>query len=354
MTQFTTSRRKVLLGALATALVAPGCALEDEGGGSETTKSGGKRLEVVEVGFLHTVAVDSHLWLGMADGIFEKHGLRIEPKEFGTGVAESQALSGGSVDVAIMGAVLSNFPAQGGSKIFLANNVEYNTAQLWVGKGSGIESVKDLEGKDVLTTEGTTAHVFLHTALKQNGVDPGSVRVVNSEMPAAVTGFISGAAPAVALWVPFDEQVEAKAAGSKMIDSAKSYYPDAAILGGWAASTKTYEQNPELLEKLTAAWLDINHELVSDPKAAMRKVHEQAYAEDQSFDDTYRQYEFSRLFDNDRWAELYRDGGVADWIGQVEKVFVEVGGLPEYRDPKEFFDPKIYLKTYESWSEENS
>src|SRR5690625_1049318 len=143
-------RRRVAGLATAVALVATisACALEDDG--AATTDDGDT---VVKVGYLHTVAVDTHLWLGIEEGIFEEHGLKIEPVPFDTGIEESQALSGGSVDVAMMGGVLSNFPATGSGKVFLANDVEFDTAQLWTAPDSGIKSVADLKGKKVATTE---------------------------------------------------------------------------------------------------------------------------------------------------------------------------------------------------------
>lgn len=337
----------VAAGVLLAMAVSAGCALESEGGGGPTTENG---LTKVKIGYLHTVAVDAHLWLGITDGVFEKHGLDVEPVEFDTGISESQALSGGSLDVAMMGAVISNFPPQAGSTVFLANNVEYDTAQLWTAAGSGIDSVKDLAGKEVLTTAGTTAHVYLHNALKANGVDPESVRILDTDMPSAVTGFISGAAPAVVLWVPFDETVKSKMPDAKLVDSASSYYPEAAILGGWAANRSVYENNREVLEKLAAAWLDINHALVNDPEAITR-VHEKAYADHQDLAATKRQFSFEKVFSNDEWAQLYQDGEVGRWIGQVERVFVEVGGLPEFVEPQEFLDTEIFINAYKTWKQ---
>ncbi len=333
---------------LALALLA-GCALESDG--DDTSSEGG--LTTVKVGYLHTVAVDAHLWLGEADGIFAKHGLKVKPVKFDTGISESTALASGDVDVAMMGAVLSNFPAQGGSKVFLANDVEHDTAQLWASSKSGIKSVKDLAGKKVLTTKGTTAHVYLHNALKANGVDPDSVEIVNAEMPDAVSGFISGAAPAVVLWVPFDKAVEEKLPGASKVDSAKSYYPDAAILGGWATNNDFHAGNQKTLGKLAAAWMEINQTLVDDPKA-IERVHKTAYAEDQALADTKRQFSFEKVFSNDEWAQMYRDGEVARWIGQTEKTFVEVGGLKEYVDPKEFLDTKIFMNAYQKWKKSQS
>jgi NitT/TauT family transport system substrate-binding protein len=326
-----------------------GCALESDGGGDAAAAEDG--LTTVRVGYLHTVAVDAHLWLGIEDGIFEKHGLKVKPVEFDTGITESTALASGDVDVAMMGAVLSNFPAQGTSKVILANDVEHDTAQLWASKQSGIDSVEDLAGRKVMTTEGTTAHVYLQNALKANGVDPNSVQIMNTEMPEAVSGFISGAAPAVVLWVPFDQTVRQKMPEATKVDSAKSYYPQAAILGGWAANNEFYASDRETLDKLAAAWMEINDTLVHDPEA-IERVHETAYAEDQSLADTKRQFSFEKVFSNDRWAQMYRSGEVARWIGQTERTFVEVGGLDEYVPPQEFLDTEIFMNAYDDWKKE--
>ena len=56
--------------------------------------------------------------------------------------------------------MVSNFPARGQGKVFLLNNIEYATAQLWV-RDDAIKSIADLKGKQISTTTGTTAHVFL-------------------------------------------------------------------------------------------------------------------------------------------------------------------------------------------------
>ncbi|TDD68936.1 transporter substrate-binding domain-containing protein [Jiangella aurantiaca] len=323
------------------------CALESSG---PTTSDDG--LAVVRVGYLHTVAVDSHMWLGTEEAIFAEHGVQLEPVAFDTGTALSQALSGGSVDVAIMGAVLSNFPAQGAGTVFLANDVEFDTAQLWVDPSSGIRSVADLAGQQVMTATGTTAHVYLHNALKQEGVDPADVRVVNADMPSAVTAFVAGQVPAVVLWVPFDETVRNEKPDAELISSAKDYYPESSIIGGWVANDDFYESDHDTLVKIAAAWLDVNHRLLEDTEAAMTTVHEAAYADSQELEDTLRQFEFSRLYPNDEWARMYESGELEDSIGAVEQIFVELGGIDEYVEPGEFVDTGILLDAYAEWKEQ--
>src|SRR6201992_1891781 len=190
----------------------------------------------VRVGYLHTVAVDGQIWTGMDQGFFDKQGLDLELRQFHPGLESFQALIGGSLDVLSTGAVISNFPARGQGKVFLVNDIEVATAQLWVHSEQGIKSFADLKGKRIATTTGTTAHVFLDRALRANDVDPKEVELLNQAMPAAVTSFISGAVPAVALWVPFNITVRDKVTDAVKLADAGAYYPKAAIIGGWAAA----------------------------------------------------------------------------------------------------------------------
>ncbi len=169
----------------------------------------------VRVGYLHTLAVDGQMWLANHLDAFGKNAIEPEFREFQTGLELFQAMIGGSIDVLTTGAVISNFPARGQGKMFLANAVEFATAQLWVREDQGIKSFADLKGKRIATTAGTTAHVFLNTALRANGLAATDVELLNQRMPDAVTAFISGAVPAVALWVPFNITVRDKVPGAK-------------------------------------------------------------------------------------------------------------------------------------------
>src|SRR5512138_368587 len=168
---------------------------------------------------------------------------------------------GGSIEMLATGAVISNFPARGQGKMFLVNDVEFATAQLWV--RDDIRSIADLKGKKISTTAGTTAHVFLDTALRANNVDPKDVQVVNQRMSEAVTSFISGAVPAVALWVPFNITVRDKVPGAKMLVDASAYYPHAAIMSGWATTEDFHAKQRDVLIRVIKAWNEGNEILTS-------------------------------------------------------------------------------------------
>lgn len=300
--------------------------------------------EAIRVGYLHTLAVDGHIWTADLKGYWADQGLKPEFIQFFTGLELFQAMVGGSLDMLATGAVVSNFPARGQGKVFLINNVEFATAQLWINPDMGVSSYEDLKGKQIATSIGTTAHVFLDTALKANGIDPKSdVSIVNQRMPDAVTAFISGAVPAVALWVPFNIQVKQHLSQAKMLVDASEFYPDAAIVGGWAARNDYFDEHKDVLDRVIQAWLPANKDLIEDADATLELLQKEKYP-DVPLTDLREQYGAQKLFPAAEWATMYRDGTVASWLDRVTDFYVEIGGITNALSAKEYFDPSLFLK----------
>ena len=298
----------------------------------------------VRVGYLHTVAVDGQIWTGVDQGSCTKNGLDLELRQFNTGLEIFQALVGGSLDVLATGAVLSNFPARGQGKVFLINDVEVATAQLWVRSDQGIKSFADLKGKRIATTTGTTAHVFLDNALRANKINPSEVELLNQAMPAAVTSFISGAVPAVALWVPFNITVRDKVPGAIKLADASAYYPQAAIIDGWAAANDYYEPNKETLAKLIKAWAEANDYIIANSKDAMEALQKNHYGQ-MPLTDINEQFKAQKMFTSRDWKRLYSDGTVVNWLQQSTDFFMANAGIKDFTPASKYFDPSLYLKT---------
>jgi NitT/TauT family transport system substrate-binding protein len=298
----------------------------------------------LRVGYLHTLAVDGQIWTGMDRGSFERNGLDLELRQFNTGLEVFQALIGGSLDVLATGAVISNFPARGQGKVFLINDIEVATAQLWVHSGQGIKSFADLKGKRIATTTGTTAHVFLDRALRANFVDPKDVELVNQAMPAAVTSFISGAVPAVALWVPFNITVRDKVTDAVKLADASAYYPQAAIIDGWAAANDFYGANKEMLVKLIKGWTEANDYIITQSDAALQSLQKGHYSQ-VPLSDLTEQFAAQKMFTARDWKKLYADGTVANWLQQSTDFFMANAGVKDFTPATTYFDTRLYLET---------
>lgn len=302
-----------------------------------------RAADPVKVGYLHTLAVDGQLWLADHMGFWKEQGLAPEFIQFTTGLELFQAMIGGSINMLVTGAVISNFPARGQGKAFLINDVEFATAQLWVNPAAGVSDWKDLKGKKISTTRGTTAHVFLDRALRANGLTPDKdVEIINQRMSEAVTSFISGAVPAVALWVPFNIAVRKQLPDAKMLVDASKFYPDAAIVGGWAVEENFLNEKQDVLKRVIQAWVPANDFLVEKPDEAIQILQEKYYSK-VPLSDLKEQLGAQKVFSSKDWVKLYKDGTVTGWLQQVTDFYVSVGGIDNPVPAKEYFVPDLYL-----------
>ena len=303
----------------------------------------GQARTKIKLGYLHTPAVDAQIWTGQQIGSFAKQGLDLELIQFTTGLELFQAMIGGSLDMLSTGAVVSNFPARGQVKVFLINNVEYATAQLWVRED--IKTMADLRGQKISTTVGTTAHVFLDTALKSAKLDPAKdVQLVNQRMAEAVTSFISGAVPAVALWVPFDVTVRQKMPGARKLVDASAFYPKAAIVGGWATRNDYYDKNRAVIQQVIRGWAEANDHLLTRTDSALETLQKSQYPQ-VPLPDLKDQFKASKYFTSAEWRSMYADGTVTKWLQQVSDFFIEAGNIANPVPATQYFDPKPYLET---------
>ena len=296
----------------------------------------------IRVGYLHTLAVDGQIWLAEHLGAWAKNGLDPQFKEFKTGIELFTAMSGGSIDMLTTGAVISNFPARGQGKMFLVNSIEFATAQLWVREDQGIKQFSDLRGKRVATTAGTTAHVFLDNALRENKVAPTEIELQSLPMPEAVNAFINGSVPAVVLWVPFNIAVREKVPQAKKLLDAGAYYPSAAVVGGWATTTAYHASNRPVLTRIIKAWTEGNDMLIARSNESLDILHKNYYPQVPDRD-IREQFGAMRVFPTAVWRRLYSNGTITEWLQQVTDFYTRVAKIENPLTAAQYFDPSIFL-----------
>ena len=297
----------------------------------------------IRVGYVDTLAVTGQLWTGVHRGHWAKEGIEFDPVKFNTGLELFNAMIGGSLDMLSTGAVISNFPARGQGKAFLINNIEFATAQLWIREDQGVKTWADLKGKKIATTLGTTAHVFLDAALRANGLDPAKdVELINQGMAVAVTSFISGAVPAVALWVPFNMQVRQRVPSAKMLVDASAYFPKSAIVGGWATRADYFEKNRAVVTQVVRGWAAANDDLIKNSATILPLIQAKNY-EQVPLLELQEQFKASKYHTVAEWQKLYQDGTAVGWLQQVTDFYARFGGIQNPVPAKTYFDTSLLL-----------
>ena len=163
-------------------------------------------------------------------------------------------------------------------------------------------------------------------------------------MPAAVTSFISGAVPAVALWVPFNVTVRDKVPNAVKLADASAYYPQAAIIGGWAAANNYYDANKETLAKLIKGWSEANDYVIANSEKALEALQKGHYSQT-PLSDIQEQFKAQKMFTSREWKKLYTDGTVTKWLQQSTDFFMANAGIKDFTPADKYFDPSLYLKT---------
>ena len=160
-------------------------------------------------------------------GASTKHGLELELIQFTTGLELFQAMIGGSLDMLATGAVISNFPARGQGKVFLRQQRRVRDRAALGARRPGHQGLRRPEGQaDLHHDRHHRARVPRHArCAPTSSTRRKDVEIVNQRMAEAVTSFISGAVPAVALWVPFNVTVARRCRRAKMLVDASAYYP---------------------------------------------------------------------------------------------------------------------------------
>ncbi|WP_246563632.1 ABC transporter substrate-binding protein [Bradyrhizobium liaoningense] len=297
----------------------------------------------VRLGYLHVVAVDGHIWTGLDRGSFDKQGIDFELLEFNTGPEVFEAMAKGQIDMLSAGGVISSYLARGAGRGFLINDIEIATAQLWVRPALGVDGFAALRGRRIATTRQTTAHIFLDRALRANSINPSEVEIVNSSMSAAVKAFIAGDVPAVALWVPFNITVRNAVPDAVKLVDASAFYPQSAVLGGWAARADYAAENRNILGRVIRAWTDANDHMVRSPAAAAEALQKNHYSQ-AAVVDIVEAFKAQKLFSSREWKRLYIDGTVLKWLQQVSDFFMVDAGIAGAVRASDYFDTQLYLE----------
>jgi sulfonate transport system substrate-binding protein len=196
-------------------------------------------------------------------------------QSFSAGPMMNEAIAAGQLDVIFTG----DFPAILGKatgfdvRLIGISSSGYRSQAGVVLTGSPITSVKELKGKKVATFKGTTAHHLLVLALKEAGLKPSDIELVNLTLPDMNNALQRGEVDAAFLWEPMFSKLEldksirvirdgkglknAIAVIEATDDFASKHRAEAkALLKAFQRGAELIKRNPEEAAKLVAAELN--------------------------------------------------------------------------------------------------
>jgi ABC-type nitrate/sulfonate/bicarbonate transport system substrate-binding protein len=174
-----------------------------------------------------------------------------------------------------------------------------------------VQTLKDLEGKDLAAAKGTTNYVMFDWLARQQGVDTSKISVVNTATPGLVGYALADRASAVQLWEPAYTRLIAKKTGIRTLDlkigeswSKFAGTKDIPYLGV-AAHADWAEKNKALIPKLYVTYKEAADWVLAHPEEAAALIAPKGTADDRKeISDLIRAND--RLGLNVRWASDIR------------------------------------------------
>jgi NitT/TauT family transport system substrate-binding protein len=167
------------------------------------------------------------VYIAEDQNLFEANDLNVEVKEYPTGVATTEALLKGEVEVAWTAELPFISRVFDKEKIsIIAVSSRFSDQYLFGRKDHGIENVSDFKGKKMGVPRKTIAEFYLTRFLKLNGVKIEDVSLVDVKPPQSVEAITRGDVDGVVTWAPYTGQI-----GDKLADEAISWSVQSSQLG---------------------------------------------------------------------------------------------------------------------------
>lgn len=201
--------------------------------------------------------------VAQAGGAYEKAtGADIAWRKFDAGNDVITALASGDVQIGYLGSspLAAATSRQLPVETFLIATQIGSAEALVAREGSGINTPQDLIGKKVAVPFASTGHYSLLAALKNWGIDPRQVTILNLAPPAIIAAWKRGDIDATYVWDP--ALGVAKENGTVLITSGDLAKQDAPTFDAWVVRKDFAAKHPEWVKqfaKVTLASYDDYH-----------------------------------------------------------------------------------------------
>lgn len=269
---------------------------------------------------LEAIAEDQGLW--------EKHGLEVDAKQFTNGPLQIQALGTGDLDFGFIGPGALWLPMSGKAKIVAIEAL--GTADRVIAQ-PGISSIEDLKGKTIGVPEGTSGDMLLSMALAKAGMTVDDVKKVAMDPPTVIAAFTAGQIDAAAIWYPFVGEIKKRE--EDLVEVVKSEdFPDLAFPSSLVAANDITEK-PEMLARYQAVVKEAMTWAADNPQELPQLLSDYLGA---PLDAVTSEFEFVTVLDPSDLIDQWESGVAPEWFENLNAEFIEMGKVDEMVDPSTY------------------
>ena len=272
------------------------------------------------------------------NGYFDQENLDVELVQFTSGATELAAMASGDIDLGYLGVGAHVFAPKGQCVILALDSTDIS-GEILVRADSGIKSMKDLKGKNVAISAGTTSELVLSMALQLNQMQKSDVNMINMDASAKVTAFMTGKIDAISIEAPYTDQIRKDMGADKVLtlSSSKDFLPDAVFTNSWVTTSKFLNKNENVVVRFLRAYLKGSQDRYDHMEDTVKKVAKFINTDEATAALVVTK---TNWLSNSELTRLVDDGTAMKWYGIINKMFLDAGLL----DPKFDVDPSTYVK----------
>jgi NitT/TauT family transport system substrate-binding protein len=240
-------------------------------------------------------AATTLIYIGQDQHFFATNGLSVSIKDYHTGIATTEALLKGDLDIAWVAEFPFVHRAFAKEKISIIAVVgRFNEQYLFGLKERGINGVADLKGKKIGIPRNTIAEFYLGRFLELNGMNIKAVSLIDVPPPRSVDAIAGGSIDGVIAWEPYTSQIRVKLADRAVALPIQSSQPG---YGAITCRNDWIKAHPETVHRFLKSLAQAEDYLSHNPAAAKAILRKQLNYDEAFTETIWSENQFSLSLD---------------------------------------------------------
>lgn len=278
-------------------------------------------------------------------GYFKEMGLDVDMVEFQGGPAEIAAMASGDIEIAQIGHGAHALCVEGEGVVFQIDDTSLADAVIG-NKAKGVNAIKDLKGKTVAVTSGTSAEIILNLALKSEGMTQADIKTVEMDANGAVSAMISGKVDACATWSPGTATIM-DALGDKAIKLAdnQDYVDKVTFPGSFITTQKYADGHHDILVRFARALQKAMDYRAANIDEVAKMVAKQCQVDDKTMLATVGE---GNWLTSEFIGKGLKDGTIKSYYENQQKVFIDSGRVTQKVDVDKYVLFNVMQEAYDA------
>ncbi|MGN0306941.1 MAG: ABC transporter substrate-binding protein [Lachnospiraceae bacterium] len=258
----------------------------------------------------------------IAQGYLEEEGITVQLTEFQDGPTIIAAMESGSIDIGYIGQGAHKLCINGQATIFALSHI--SNGDMLIG-GPGITSIKDLAGKKVAYSSGTSSEDILVKALTKEGMTMEDIVAVDMDATGIVSAMISGGVEAAATWSPNSLKILEETEGAVKLADNMTFADETVSLASWIVMPKYAEENRDVLVRYTRALFKAMDYAATEHQEETAALVAKQVALDEAT--VYEQRGDAQWLTGKEVSQGAADGTVEGYYELQKQAFIEAGAV---------------------------